>query len=462
VFGVRKVHGAAAGLDVENPEPIVFGRKLVEAVEAGAVEPRVIDQACRRILTTQFRFAAAADPLEAYTPDLVARPAHVAVALEAAEKSAVLLTNDGILPLRRESVRSVAVLGRLAAMENTGDFGSSRVRPPYVVTPLQGLQTYLANDASVVAGDESDLDAAGRAAAQADVVVVVVGYTAKEEGEFIPGDIALEGMEASEEAKAGQSSVTPTAVGGDRRDLGLPADQLGLIDAACASGKPVIVVVVAGSAVLMEGWVERPSAILQTFYSGMEGGTALARLLFGEVSPSGKLPFTQARSEADYPFYDIDADQHRVRAGPRLRSGRSRRERAALPVRARAQLRPLRPVGGQGAPSRRDPVRASVGAQRRRDDGRRGGAGLCRRARTGGGTAAQAPARLPATDRPGRGDPLGAAVRAAGRPTLLRPRHADMASGARRLSGACGDFVSGIFVAGRGGAAVSETSASPR
>jgi beta-glucosidase len=298
VMGVYKPYGAAAGLDVENPEPLVFGEKLKTAVEDGQIEPQVIDQACRRILRTYYRFACAEDPLPHYGTELVAQPSHIALALEAAEKSAVLLANDRMLPLSRDKVKTLAVLGRLAAIENTGDNGSSRVRPPYVITPLAGLQAML-GESAVVSADEEDLPAAHAAAASADAVVVVVGNTAREEGEYIPGDIAL-----GQVATPSQN----TAIGGDRDDLGLPADQLALLEIAIASGKPVVVVIVSGSAIMVEGWHDRVGAILQTFYSGMEGGTALAQLLFGDVSPSGKLPFTVARDRADYPFFDKDAD----------------------------------------------------------------------------------------------------------------------------------------------------------
>ncbi|MET0366441.1 MAG: glycoside hydrolase family 3 N-terminal domain-containing protein, partial [Sphingobium sp.] len=99
VRGVHKVYGAAAGLDVENPEPLVFGQSLIAAVEDGTVAPFVVDRACRRILTTQLRFARAEDPLPAYPADLIACAPHRALALEAAEKCAVLLENDGMLPL---------------------------------------------------------------------------------------------------------------------------------------------------------------------------------------------------------------------------------------------------------------------------------------------------------------------------------------------------------------------------
>jgi beta-glucosidase len=313
VMGVYDTSGATAGLDIENPEPRVWGDKLVKAVVSGSVATAVIDTACSRILTTQMRFAEAELPLDDYPLSLVACEAHRALALEAAEKSAVLLENDGVLPLDRATTTRVAVLGKLAAIENTGDNGSSRVRPPYVVTPLDGLRHALGDDA-IVTGEEDDLDNARAAAASADAVLVVVGYTAEEEGEYIPGDLVLgqDGSEANlppEIIAARETRLPrPKAIGGDRDDLGLPAAQIALIEAAAASGEPVIVVIVAGSAVLVEAWREKAGAILQTFYSGMEGGTALARLLFGDVSPSGKLPFTVARTADDYPFFDKDAD----------------------------------------------------------------------------------------------------------------------------------------------------------
>lgn len=307
VLGVYHPYGASAGLDVENPEPVHFGQRLIAAVESGTIEPEVIDRACRRILRVIYRFAAADDPLDHYGKDLSAAPAHVAIALEAAEKSAVLLKNDDVLPLRADRIGKLAVLGRLAALENTGDEGSSRVRPPYVVTPLEGLRR--AADrlgiAEILVGDEGDPDAAGAAAKSADAIVVVVGNTADDEGEYIPGDIGL-GAELPPEARE-RSQLSSR--GGDRSCLNLRADQQALIAAAAASGKPVVVVIVSGSTIMVEEWHESVGAILQTFYSGMEGGTALARLVFGEVSPSGKLPFVVARAENDYPFFDKDADR---------------------------------------------------------------------------------------------------------------------------------------------------------
>jgi beta-glucosidase len=286
------VMGAAAGLDVENPEPRVFGDALLKAVEDGRINASVIDTACRRILRIWYRIKCAEDPLD-YDISMVSSPKHVDLAREAAEKSAVLLKNQGVLPFG-SAVNRLAVLGRLAGLDNTGDFGSSRVRAPRVVTALEGLSAR----AEVLTGDESDLPAAVAAARASDAAVIVVGYTAREEGEYIPGDMTLDANATTERVPGG----------GDRLSLDLPEDQIALIEAVAATGKPLVVVIVAGSAVMVERWYARAGAILQTFYSGMEGGTALARLLFGDISPSGRLPFTVARDAAHYPHFDRDAD----------------------------------------------------------------------------------------------------------------------------------------------------------
>ena len=307
VMGVYQPYGAAAGLDVENPEPIHFGEKLVNGVTGGTIEPEVIDRAGRRILGALFDVLSREDPLPEYTSALNACDDHVAIALEAAEKSPVLLKNDGTLPLDGGSVGTLTVLGKLAGIENTGDEGSSKVTPPYVVTALDGLRK-AANRLGIPKiehAGEDDLDDAREKAATADAIVVVVGNTLEDEGEYIPGDIALGADIPAELRDRARSHVR----GGDRDDLSLREDQQKLIEIATQSGKPVVVVIVSGSAIMVEQWHDSVQAILQTFYSGMEGGTALAKLLFGEISPSGKLPFTLARSNDDYPYFDKDADE---------------------------------------------------------------------------------------------------------------------------------------------------------
>lgn len=329
VMGVYHPYGASAGLDVENPEPVHFGEKLIAAVQNGQIEPAVIDTACRRILKTIYRFACAQDPLEDYSEDLVAQPSHTAVALEAAQKSATLLQNSGLLPL--EKGVKVGVFGKLADMKNTGDDGSSRVRPPYCLTALQGLSDYLAGDQLALAGTEDDPAAAAKAAEGLDAAILVVGTTREDEGEFIPGDFggstdegmdeavadalkSLEDAEPEDEADGAGALGGGGDRGGDRMKLRLPDAQIALIRAVAEANPNTIVVIVSGSAIISADWAGNVAAILQTFYSGMEGGRALAQLLFGEINPSGKLPFTVAETEDDYPFFDKDADE--IEYGP--------------------------------------------------------------------------------------------------------------------------------------------------
>ena len=293
VLGVHGPDAAQAGLDIENPEGVKFGARLVEAVNEGRVSQDAIDQAVRRILRTQMRFDRAPDPRTYSRGDLACKD-HVALALEAAEKSIVLLKNEDILPFDRTEMAKLAVIGRLADMENLGDKGSSRVTPPYCVTILEGLRTLAGDDVEIVFDDGEDHERAAAAAQGADAVLCVAGFTWKEEGEFIPGDEALD----DDDPEASSTS------GGDRPHLRLKAQDEALIARIGAVHAKVAVALVGGSAIMMNAWQDSVGAIAMTWYSGMEGGTAIARVLFGESAPGGKLPFTIPKDEADLPFFD--------------------------------------------------------------------------------------------------------------------------------------------------------------
>jgi beta-glucosidase len=261
--------------------------------------------------------------------------AHRELAREAAQKSMVLLQNhsiDGaaVLPLDAASLRSVAVVGRLSDMRNLGDGGSSDVMAPQVVTPLAGLRGALPN-VDIVHADGSDVSYAARLAQDADVAVVVVGYTKEDEGEFIgtfedSQDLAklfpknpqpeLETAYAAYIAEVDhelpdvmreKSRDVTFAVGGDRTTLRLRDDDVALIRAVAERQERTIVVIVAGSAVVMEEWRHDVPAILMGWYSGMEGGHALADVLLGVVNPSGRLPFVVPTTEAHLPYFDATA-----------------------------------------------------------------------------------------------------------------------------------------------------------
>jgi beta-glucosidase len=297
VWGVHDGKAAAlGGLDVEMPFTMHYGKKLLRLVEKGQVPETVIDEAVLRILRLKIRFAQIGEPGR-YGPQAVVSDAHRALAREAAVKGMVLLKNEPawgpgqpLLPIHRPLVRRLALIGRLAAIPNTGDRGSSQVRPPSVVTPLQGLRAAAAPGIELLFEEGRSPTSAARAAQQADMAVVVVGYTHRDEGERAPG-------------WSGQLH------GGDRQALTLRPSDEALIQAVAAANPRTVVVLMGGSAVISEAWRGLVPAILMAWYPGMEGGHALADLLFGVANPSGKLPCSFPRSDAQLPRFDNLADQ---------------------------------------------------------------------------------------------------------------------------------------------------------
>jgi beta-glucosidase len=295
IFGVRNGKAAAlAGLDIEMPFTLHYGRKLERLVRNGEVPEAVIDAAVLRILRQKIRFSRIGEPGR-YRKEAAASPEHRALAREAAEKSAVLLKNDPLdgkplLPID-PSVRKIALLGKLATTPNTGDGGSSMVRPPEVVTPLEGLR-WRAPDMELVYVYGDDPAKAAEAARTSDLVIVVVGYTHADEGEFV----AAVPLIAKEK-------------GGDRFSLTLSPSDEDLILRTIAANPRTVVVLEGGSAIITEAWRERVPAILMLWYPGMEGGNALANLLFGTANPSGKLPCVFPKSVNQLPFFDPNANE---------------------------------------------------------------------------------------------------------------------------------------------------------
>lgn len=295
VLGCHGADACAKGLDVEAPDTIHFGAKLERAVRAGEVSEARIDDAVARVLRSLFAIVSRRD-VEDYGPEVVVCDAHVALSREAAEKGVVLLENRGVLPWDANALGRILVLGELADEPNLGDHGSSRVWPPRVVTPLAGLRKSLPPGCEVVHDPGSDLDRVAQLAADADAVLVVAGYDHRDEGEYIPGQIGDPDSES---------------IAGDRTDLCLGPNQEATILAAAKANPNVVVAVMAGSAVVMENWRGEVGAILFLFYPGMEGGSALADVLFGRVNPSGRLPFSIPERPRDLPFFDRDASEIR-------------------------------------------------------------------------------------------------------------------------------------------------------
>ncbi len=282
------VAGIKGGLDVEMPRAKHYGKKLIKAVEKGEVSIDLIDDAARRIIWTVLRYTTKVD-LQQYPPDLVGCEEHINLSRKVAEKSMVLLKNsNNLLPLEMNTLKKLAIFGRLADLKNTGDHGSSQVHQDNIITPLQGIKRFVEDKVEIIYNDGKDLEEIKNLSKNANAVIAVVGYTFRDEGEYVRQFIR----------KAG-----------DRESLKLKERDKNLILAASEQNSNVIVVIVGGSAVILEQWIDNVKAILMAWYPGMEGGTALAEIIFGKVNPSGKLPFTIPKNESDLPFFKTHIDE---------------------------------------------------------------------------------------------------------------------------------------------------------
>lgn len=264
---------------------------LLEAYQEGLVTEKEITTACERLFTTRILLGLFADdceydaiPFEENDTD-----AHDALALAAAEKSMVLLENDGVLPLDPQKIRTLAVIGPNAdsvlALEGNYNGTSSRY-----VTMLEGIRTYCnVHGIRVLYSQGAGLykeKTVGRWLAEAKICA--------EEADAV---IACVGLDATIEGEEGDTSNDFAA--GDKMDLSLPACQQAMMEALVSTGKPLVTVILAGSALN----VPQGNAKIMAWYPGQAGGTALARILFGHVSPSGRLPVTFYHNVKELPEF---------------------------------------------------------------------------------------------------------------------------------------------------------------
>jgi beta-glucosidase len=224
-----------------------------------------------------------------------ASPEHRAVALEAARESIVLLKNDGVLPLSK-NLGSIAVIGPNANDDQVLVANYYGI-PTEPVTPLEGIRRAVSastrvtyTDGCKLLGDKTDgLNRAGNlsealsVAQRAEAVVLVLGLSAEIEGE--------------------QGDASNSEAAGDRVDISLTGLQQRMLEEVTALGKPTVLVLMAGSAMDLSWAAEHVGAIVDVWYPGETGGTALAEVLFGDYSPAGRLPITFPRSMADVPDF---------------------------------------------------------------------------------------------------------------------------------------------------------------
>jgi beta-glucosidase len=297
---------AAAALAVKTGCDLCCGteyKQLADAVEDKLLDQSALDAAVGRMLEARFRLGMF-DPPEMVPYAKIAAtdydtPANDELALRMARESIVLLKNDGLLPLDRTKIKRICVTGFNAFYTNTL-LGNYEGVPSHPVTIAKGIRDLLPTNIVVDAmvgcplavripddnfpAYESARLKAVEAAKSADAVIFVGGICADLEREFM--NVPFEGFNH-----------------GDRTRIELPAIQTDFLKAIQATGKPIVFVNCSGSAMAIPWEAEHISAIVQAWYPGQEGGKAVAEVLFGDVSPAGRLPITFYASTSDLPSF---------------------------------------------------------------------------------------------------------------------------------------------------------------
>lgn len=271
-------------------------QRILDAYAEGILDEKYIDRACIRLFTTRFLLGLFDETeLDSIPYTVVECKEHIDLAHKATKESLVLLKNNGILPLNKEKIKNIAVIGPNANSRDAlvGNYHGTSSR---YITVLEGIQDYVGEDIRVYYSEgchkwresieylskhdkPDELAEAQEICELSDVVILVLGL-----------DEWLEG----EEGDAGP---------GDKTSLLLPAPQRMLLDCVLATGKPVILLNMTGSAMDLRVADAKADAIVQCWYPGARGGKDIAEMLFGAYAPSGKLPLTFYESTEDLPDF---------------------------------------------------------------------------------------------------------------------------------------------------------------
>jgi beta-glucosidase len=273
-----------AGMDVELPYAECFAKPMLEGIEDGCISKEAVDEAVRRVLRLKFWLGLFDDPYvdEEQAAQISHSAAHQNLALSMAREGMVLLKNEKhTLPIP-VSVRSLAVIGPHADELALGGYTWEGYASDRFITPVQairsragkGINVSFAKGCTIMDEIPGGIDAAVRAASEAEYIILLVGNDHQTEGEQR-----------------------------DRASLDLPGVQSRLVKAVSALGIPTAVVLINGSAITMIDWVDQVGAVLEAWYPGEKGSNAIAEILFGDTNPSGKLPITFPRSVGQLPLY---------------------------------------------------------------------------------------------------------------------------------------------------------------
>lgn len=279
---------ATCGLDIEmrvenNYDEFYLANPLLEAINKGEIKEEVVDEKVKRILRLMFKINKFEKNRKKGTYN---HQGHREKALDAARESIVLLKNEELLPLNERALRRIVVIGENAERQHAKGGGSAEVKALYEITPLLGIKMYLGGNTEVVyakgysskTGDNQEmlLTAALEAAKEADAVIYIGGLN----------------HEFDTEER-------------DKQDMKLPYGQDRVINELLKIRSDAVMIMISGSPVEMKEWSGKARAIIQGWYAGLEGGTALAEVIFGAVNPSGKLPVTFPKKLEDSPAHKL-------------------------------------------------------------------------------------------------------------------------------------------------------------
>jgi beta-glucosidase len=292
--GVHSTVAAAInGLDVEMPNPRYFAQPLIDSIKSGIVPISAIDAKVKNIL--RVRFAITPVPPEKANVVVTAQPEQSRIAYDIASKSIVLLKNSkSLLPLDLKKIKKIVIVGENAVRKMASGGVGAGVKARYEVTPLEGLQRKVGNRAQIIFVKGYAMPPRVR------------GVSNSSYGD--PDPVLLrEAIEAVTRADivlfiAGDNREVETE-GSDRNIIKLPYGQDSLIKAIAAVNPKIVTIVVAGAPVDLNVLNEKSSTLVYSWFNGSEGGNALADVLLGNISPSGKLPFTLPLKLEDSPAY---------------------------------------------------------------------------------------------------------------------------------------------------------------
>lgn len=300
------VKAANAGVD-SDLGTTAYAKNLLNAVKAGDIKESVIDEAVCRILTLKYQMGLFDHPFinEEKPKQLVASAEHVGLAREVARQSLILLKNkENILPLSKE-IRTIAVIGPNAdnIYNMLGDYTAPQAEKS-VVTVLEGIKEKVSAETQVLYAkgcmirDTSEVyfQQAIEAGRKSDVIVMVMGGSSARDF-------------SSEYEKTGAAKVSAylsdmeSGEGYDRSSLELLGKQKKLIKEMKTLGKPIVLVLIKGRPLLLTGIEDQVDAIIDAWYPGMQGGNAIADVLFGDYNPGGRLAISVPRSVGQLPVY---------------------------------------------------------------------------------------------------------------------------------------------------------------